>query len=607
MDIFMQKQVENFAKNFGISGTIGDKFEYYVSSVYLKKFVGEDIDAMSDVIIGGGDDDGIDIAAVVINNKLIRDPGDVTEIIRESNNNSLALYLIQAKAAEKYDTAMIAKFLHGVEALGKSIQKGDPKYLATGLRKIYDILVAVIENITAFGDIYTIPLNTFYVTTSSNEKEGPLREGQITAAIERIIELNTFNSGFELNLEGKSDIIRMLSSEKGPKNVRFHFNPITLPDSEGISEAFIAAVSARELLKIISEDGCIRENIFDDNVRLFQGDNNPVNKKILNTLLSERRDRFAILNNGITMVARQANRVSNDLIISDYQIVNGCQTSNQIFNWSKMLISAPEGDLHLLDEVCVTLKVIVTDNEDILSAVTVASNNNTAIKPSDIMSSTKQAKEVEDYFKTSGDGQYALRYARQSIERGGSSYDIAKVRVVNTDNLARAFASCILKDAAAAAGTPATLASSKSTIWDNHPASCYFYSAWLLYSLDARFRNDNNKDKNISWIKGARWHIIMIASIGIFPELDEINSNSTSRLDKKSKKKLKVIGQKMVDSSSWLEHVQENLDLSIEIVCDYFKHVQQDEGRSVVKDDVRARRIQEDLLHVMRSKLDQKR
>ncbi len=66
--------------------------------------------------------------------------------------------------------------------------------------------------------------------------------------------------------------------------------------------------------------------LFYDNVRDFQGDN-PVNKEIDDTLKSDERDLFVLLNNGITIVAESLSKTGDIFTIEDYQIVNGCQTS----------------------------------------------------------------------------------------------------------------------------------------------------------------------------------------------------------------------------------------------------------------------------------------
>ncbi|KJU84432.1 heavy metal translocating P-type ATPase [Candidatus Magnetobacterium bavaricum] len=68
-------------------------------------------------------------------------------------------------------------------------------------------------------------------------------------------------------------------------------------------------------------------NVFYDNVRDYLGEN-PVNQKIDKTLKDAKYDIFSILNNGITIVADKKNsNVGRLFSISNYQIVNGCQTT----------------------------------------------------------------------------------------------------------------------------------------------------------------------------------------------------------------------------------------------------------------------------------------
>lgn len=81
----------------------------------------------------------------------------------------------------------------------------------------------------------------------------------------------------------------------------------------------------------------MRSGIFDDNVRLNQGNENRVNQRIYSTLTSENRNMFPFLNNGVTIVARSLTNVADRFSMSGYQIVNGGQTSHQLVRWFQSL------------------------------------------------------------------------------------------------------------------------------------------------------------------------------------------------------------------------------------------------------------------------------
>jgi hypothetical protein len=108
---------------------------------------------------------------------------------------------------------------------------------------------------------------------------------------------------------------------------------MTLPKIEGIEQAYLGVLPASELMKLVVDEDVdeIRRSVFEDNVRDFQGANAPVNSGIRATLRGDHRQRFAVLNNGVTVVVRDLRVTANSFKLTDYQIVNGAQTSNVLF------------------------------------------------------------------------------------------------------------------------------------------------------------------------------------------------------------------------------------------------------------------------------------
>ena len=107
---------------------------------------------------------------------------------------------------------------------------------------------------------------------------------------------------------------------------------ITLPEMDGISEAYLGILPAKSFLSLVSDDEGVIKSILYDNVRDFQGEND-VNREIAETLSSPDSDKFVILNNGITIICKELrNIVRNRFLLGDYQIVNGCQTSHVLYH-----------------------------------------------------------------------------------------------------------------------------------------------------------------------------------------------------------------------------------------------------------------------------------
>lgn len=141
---------------------------------------------------------------------------------------------------------------------------------------------------------------------------------------------------------------------------------------DGITEAYLAIVPLKAFVEnvLMDSDHKLRMHIFEENVRAFLGNENPVNKQIKSTLESSpSQERFAILNNGITIISPDV-KVQNDKIsIDNYQIVNGCQTSNVLFDNYNLL--SPTS--------MVTVKVIEATDPDVIADVVRATNSQSKV------------------------------------------------------------------------------------------------------------------------------------------------------------------------------------------------------------------------------------
>jgi hypothetical protein len=174
-------------------------------------------------------------------------------------------------------------------------------------------------------------------------------------------------------------------------------NPITI---QGVNKAIIGNLRFSEFKKIIMDDeGNIRPFIFYDNIRGFLGEGNQVNHQIRETLESDRRNRFAILNNGVTIIAREAlPQSSYEVRITDYQIVNGCQTSYVLYHWH--LYTSDKVDLNL-DEIVIPVKIIETDDNDdeVRNAIIRATNSQTEVQKELLSALSEFPKRLEEFYK----------------------------------------------------------------------------------------------------------------------------------------------------------------------------------------------------------------
>jgi hypothetical protein len=103
MHTLTSKRVGKFSRDFGFEGTEPEKFERYVAANYLFPYVRDDVESIERSVLGGGNDEGIDIAAVVINNRVVFEPEEIDELIAGQGANSAKVIFIQAKTSESCD------------------------------------------------------------------------------------------------------------------------------------------------------------------------------------------------------------------------------------------------------------------------------------------------------------------------------------------------------------------------------------------------------------------------------------------------------------------------------------------------------------------------
>lgn len=291
-----------------------------------------------------------------------------------------------------------------------------------------------------------------------------------------------------------------------------------IPEIPGVTEAYLGLLPANEFLSLITDEGGdIIKSIFYDNVRDWQ-DFNPVNSDIRDTLISDRlRLRFALMNNGITVIAKTLRATGNRFYIEDYQIVNGCQTSHVLFDQR----------LSLDASVMVPLRLIATQDDEIISSIIKATNRQTEVKEEQLLALSVFQKKIEAYFQ-SFDDQRKLFYERRSRQYN-DIVGIEKARVITPANLIRAFASIFLEEPHRTTRNYKSLLDmvGRSIFGSDHRLGPYHLSAFALYRIEQMFKNGTIDSR----LKVARYHILLayrlLASSSPLPQ--RMNSHEMQR------------------------------------------------------------------------------
>lgn len=169
-------------------------------------------------------------------------------------------------------------------------------------------------------------------------------------------------------------------------------------DGAAGAKALVTHVNAHDYVEATE---AARLAIFRLNPRLYLGDK-PSNKGMLNTLRDDsERERFHLLNNGITVVCESYAIEDGFIKAEDFQVVNGCQTTETLWKYNS------EEEEKIID-VYVPLRIIETQNNEALAGrISQTTNSQSAVASSDLVANDPIQKDIKTKL---GEGSPAVFY-----------------------------------------------------------------------------------------------------------------------------------------------------------------------------------------------------
>ncbi len=214
--------------------------------------------------------------------------------------------------------------------------------------------------------------------------------------------------------------------------------------SDQWGNAFVCLVRLKDYIKLITTPtGELRDYVLEPNVRGYLGQKG-VNAEILTTLLTGSKvQEFWWLNNGVTITSSQITPGISSLLLKDARVVNGLQTSREIYHYSQQKSKAATADQrHIL------VKVIEADSKAARN-ITQTTNNQTKIDPIYLRTTIDDIHDrIEAALPTFG-----FYYERVKNQY----YDDDKVprsKIVTLDYLTRALVAILMQKPEQARGSP---------------------------------------------------------------------------------------------------------------------------------------------------------
>jgi hypothetical protein len=320
--------------------TPSEHFELFVGDQILKDYNLSN-DELKAGITDSADDGGIDAMYLFLNRDLVHEDTDLGDYKR---GVAIELYFIQAKTSESFSESALEKLQGSAEDLldlSKDVEALSSTYnrqlmkITSRFRDAYQQLVTKFPKLT---------IKYCYASKGTTPHPKVQRKADALKGKVKVL-LSDANVDFEfLGAKRLLEIARLQPSIS--YNLQIAESPIS---SNGSAFVCIAALDAYH--KFISDDqGQLRRNIFEANVRDYQGANE-VNDAIADTLGDKTLvENFWWLNNGVTILCTKATHSGKILTVENPEIVNGLQTSREIHNYFATPRPA-EGDRHLLIRV----------------------------------------------------------------------------------------------------------------------------------------------------------------------------------------------------------------------------------------------------------------
>lgn len=371
-----------------------EQFEHLAAFVTVRRHYVSETFSPTEIHTGGGGDTGIDAIAILVNGALVTDVETLNDHADISGHFDVTFVFIQADRSNSFDGKKVSDFGFGV----KDFFEQKPRLARNQhITNAAEVMEALYHQGTKFRPgnpacrLYFVTTGTWANDHDLDARrcsvEKDLRSLQIFRDVKFMcVDAQTLQTFYR---ETKNAIVK-----------EFTFtNRLIIPEVSGVNEANVGFVPLSGFLSIVTNESGDLLSVFDKNVRDWQEYVAPVNDEIRATLISDHKDRFVLMNNGVTIVARTLRTVRRDRIqIEDFQIVNGCQTTHVLYDQREKADPS----------VYIPLRVIATQDEDVVRSISRGTNRQTKVDDDQFFALTEFAVQIEEYIRTFPDAHSLL-------------------------------------------------------------------------------------------------------------------------------------------------------------------------------------------------------
>jgi hypothetical protein len=390
----------------GLGGV--DPFEYYCVDQFIKQYAISD-DELLPGLTGGANDGGIDAGYFFANRRLVQED----TIFDSRSSYKVNLLFFQVKQNEGFSPVEINKFVLFSDDL-LDLSRLPTEYKTTYNSKVLELMEVFKEKYQEIAGGFPEVFIDYYYITKADVSPNKDAKGAASRVLKKA-KKHLSNARCEFHFINAEKLWTQVQL-RTPKSKALQWQDTPLQTPEG----WVGLVTLNEYWKFLQDEhGDIHERIFESNVRGFQ-QNTPVNTGIKNTLDKPGKADFWMLNNGITILAAKANAVGyKKLEIDDPQIVNGLQTSRQIFSYFKEGQNVPNS---ATDARRIMVRVIQSSDETVRGDVIRATNSQNKMPAEALRATDRIHSQIETVFLKND-----LYYDRRKGQYKDEGKPIAKI------------------------------------------------------------------------------------------------------------------------------------------------------------------------------------
>lgn len=486
-------------------------FEIFVANQFLMKYdlSDEEIEAG---ITGKGDDGGIDSLYTFVNGQLICED---TDLSRYRKNVSIDLVIIQSKTSNSFSETVIQKLEDTtIDILELSKLLNEFELYNQTLLRVAECFRSTYKELSP--KFPQLSISCIYASQGNTEQIHRKVKARATK-LEQTVKNILSNVKFSFLFLGARELIRLASASQSTSiQMQLIENPIAT--NKG---GYSCLVSLQEYYKFITNsDEQLKKGIFDANVRDYEGDVE-VNQDIRESLVNNTNEDFWWLNNGVTIIADKGSVTGKTLTLENVQIVNGLQTSMEIYTHFK-------GNSIENDERSVLVKIITTENPASRDRIIKATNRQTSVPLASLRATDEIQRDIEHFFLNHN---YYYDRRKNFYKNQGKP----KEKIISIPYLAQAVMAIALREPDIARARPSSLLKKQDdyekVFTKNYPIELYLNCVLLMKEVSTYIKT---KEEYLSEERSnLKFHIAMyvaicqIETIDYKPErIEKINVNS---------------------------------------------------------------------------------